>query len=1047
MPNTSTSVPIQPISANLLAALASCLIVALPLPALAGKGVEVRETYREMTTYPFSDPDPVADPRAPIYPYFRFDGFTNKPVKKKWKVVELENDYIKLTIMPEIGGKIWSAIDKKTGKPFIYENGVVKFRDIAMRGPWTSGGIESNFGIMGHAPSTSSPVDYAVVKKPDGSVSCVIGTLDLLTQSRWRVDINLPKDKAYFTTSPTWQNTTPREEPYYMWMNAGIKVAGKLQYEFSGQSFLGHDGDSNAWPRASQNGKDISQYEQNDFGGYKSYHVFGKYSEYFGAYWMNEDFGMGHYAPRGDVVGRKIWIWGLSQQGMIWERMLTDSTGQYSEIQSGRLFNQTSVKSTFTPFKHKGFAPYSTDSWSEYWFPVSRIKGYVKVNNYGALNLTRDGGQPKVYFYALQQIDDELRVSLGGKTIYTRALHLKPGEVFSDQLPEAAASQEPAVTLGGSKLVYDPAPEANVLARPVDAPVDFDWNTAYGLYLQGKEHSRARNYVQAEEKINASLKKDPNFLPSLVELAALQYRALRYDAALATVRRALAIDTYDAAANFNYGLINRQLGKRADAMDGFDIAALDPAYRGAAMTERAKMHLQAGDPLNALDYAQRALVSNQHNLEAMQVLAAVYRLRGDEAQASKVLKTVLELDPLSHFAHAEQYLWHPGAATQSRLESFVRNEFPEQTYVELADWYWQNGLRDSALKMLSIAPRGAEVMYREAYLADKPLDLKRIDFHDVRPFRAETRDILVGLIAKNDDWRLKYHLALIEWFRNNVDEAKRLFQQIGDRPDVAAFYASRAKLFTENADADLEKARQLDPEQWRYVKALGDRYLERGANERALAIVEPFYRRHPSYILGMQYGKALIRNGRFAEADALFATLDIIPFEGATEGVVLHRESKLMQAAKAIQQRQFDLALKMIDAAREWPLNLGVGKGYAPDVDERLEDWMSYVSLRGLGDEAKASEKLAKVLAFMPKVENTVRNFEPANQVVSAWALDAAGKKAEAAQVIKGWQSKEPEEGLYRWCLAVYEHNRPSEENGAANNSMARVVNELLRAQ
>lgn len=1047
MTNKPTPAYIQPIPASTLAMLISCLIAGAPLPAFAGKPVQVRETVREMTTYPFSDPDPVADPKAPIYPYFRFDGFTSTPVKKKWKVVELENDYIKITVMPEIGGKIWSAVDKKTGKAFIYENEVVKFRDIAMRGPWTSGGIESNFGIMGHAPSTSTPVDYVVLKKPDGSVSCVIGGLDLLTQSRWRVDINLPKDKAYFTTSPSWHNPTPREEPYYMWMNAGIKVSGKLRYQFPGQSFVGHDGDINAWPIDQQNGKDMSLYDQNDFGGYKSYHVFGKYSDYFGAYWQDEDFGMGHFAPRGDVVGRKIWIWGLSQQGMIWEKMLTDTNGQYSEIQSGRLFNQTSDKSAFTPFKHKGFAPYATDSWSEYWFPVSRIKGYVKVNNFGALNLTDEGGQPKVHFYALQRIDDELRVSHGGKTVYTRRLRLKPGEVFSDRLPAAPAGQTPTVTLGGTKLVYSGAQQSDQLERPVTSPANFNWDSAYGLYLQGKEHSRARNYVLAEEKINASVNKDPHFMPALVELAALQYRALRYDAALASARRALAIDTYDAAANLNYGLINRKLGKRSDALDGFDVAALDPAYRGAAMTESAKMHLEGGDALNALAFAQRALVANQHNLEALQVQAAAHRLRGDAAAAGKVHQAILALDPLNHFAYAEQYLWRPTPAARARLAAFVRNEFPEQTYVELADWYVQQGMRDAALKLLALAPRGAEVMYREAYLGNKPLDFKRVDFHAIRPFRAETRDILLSLIATNQDWRLKYHLALIEWFRNNVDAAKRLFRQIGDQPDVAAFYASRAKLFPDNAEADLEKARTLDPQQWRYVKALGERYLERGDNARALAIVEPFYRQQPGYIIGMQYGKALIRNARFADADALFTTLDIIPFEGAIEGVALHRESKLMQAAKAIGERRFDDALAFVEAARVWPLNLGVGKGYGPDVDERLEDWLSYVSLLAKGEPVKAQEKLSAVLAFVPKIENTVRNFEPANQLISAWALSAAGRKAEAPNVIAEWRAREPKEKIYGWCQAVYETGRPSDEHGAANNGMARVINELLRAR
>lgn len=67
------------------------------------------------------------------------------------------------------------AVEKSTGKEFIYFNHVVKFPDVAMRGAWTSGGIEFNFGIFGHTPSCSSPVDYLTRENADGSTSCFVG--------------------------------------------------------------------------------------------------------------------------------------------------------------------------------------------------------------------------------------------------------------------------------------------------------------------------------------------------------------------------------------------------------------------------------------------------------------------------------------------------------------------------------------------------------------------------------------------------------------------------------------------------------------------------------------------------------------------------------------------------------------------------------------------------------------------------------------------------------------------------------------------------------
>ena len=108
-----------------------------------------------------------------------------------------------------------------------------------MRGPWTSGGVEGNYGIIGHTPNCATPVDYTTIKREDGSVSCVIGVLDLLTRTSWKLDINLPKDKAYFTTNSFWFNSTEFEQPYYTWMNTGIKAAGNLQFIYPGKNYLG----------------------------------------------------------------------------------------------------------------------------------------------------------------------------------------------------------------------------------------------------------------------------------------------------------------------------------------------------------------------------------------------------------------------------------------------------------------------------------------------------------------------------------------------------------------------------------------------------------------------------------------------------------------------------------------------------------------------------------------------------------------------------------------------------------------------------------------
>ncbi len=451
----------------------------------------LKEYKKVFRTYGFSDPDPVVK-MGPIYPYYRFDGYTDVPSDKEWNVVELENDYIKVMILPEIGGKIWGAWEKTSGRPFLYYNQVVKFRDVAMRGPWTSGGIEANYGIIGHTPNCATPVDFLTEKKDDGSVSCYIGTLDLLTQTYWMIEINLPKDKAYFTTRSFWHNGSGMDQPYYTWMNTGIKAAGNLEFIYPGTKYIGHEGEYAEWNINKANGKDISFYEQNNFGEYKSYHVFGKYTDFFGAYWHRDNFGMARYSPHDEKAGKKIWIWGLSSQGMIWEKLLTDTDGQYVEVQSGRMFNQASPGSTFTPFKHTGFTPATSDNWTEHWFPVMNTGGFVKANEFGALNVRVRNGFLRIDLSGLQNMKETLRILEGDRVLYSKEVEIKPLTVFSDSMAFQGNTNRLTVTLGTHKMQYKTDPNDAVLSRPVDTPANFEWNSVYGLYIQAK-----RRYASA----------------------------------------------------------------------------------------------------------------------------------------------------------------------------------------------------------------------------------------------------------------------------------------------------------------------------------------------------------------------------------------------------------------------------------------------------------------------------------------------------------------------------------------------------------------------
>jgi tetratricopeptide (TPR) repeat protein len=1007
----------------------------------------IKEYKKVFTTYPFSDPDPIPKPDTKIYPYYRFDGFTDKPVQKEWKVIELENDYIKLMILPEVGGKVWSAIEKSTGKDFVYNNHVIKFRDIAMRGPWTSGGVEGNYGIIGHTPNCATPVDYTTITKADGSVSCVIGVLDLLTRTSWKLDINLPKDKAYFTTNSFWFNSTEFEQPYYTWMNTGIKASGNLQFIYPGQSYIGHNGEHNSWPIDKENGKDLSFYKNNDFGGYKSYHVFGKYNDFFGGYYHDEDFGMGRYGNHDDKPGKKIWIWGLSQQGMIWEKLLTDTDGQYVEVQSGRLFNQASENSIYTPFKQRCFAPYQTDSWTEYWFPVKQTKGFVKANNYGAVNVKNENGWLKIYFSPLQKLNEKIEVFDNDKKIYSKDISVNTLEIFKDSIQIAVDQNKLRFVLGDNKLVWNAAPEDGNLSRPLEIPKDFDNNSVYGLYLQGKNYSSFKDYIKAEEYLNACLKKDPNYAPALSDLASLQIRKFQYKEAVASASKALAINTYDPAANYNYALAQLHLGNITDAKDGFDIAASSAEYRSAAYTALAKLYFQENDLPKAIEYAAKSLQNNQSNLEGLQLLAVIYRVQNNTAKANEILNTLNTVDPLNHFVGFEKFLWENSTTAKQHFASLIQNEMPEQTYLELGIWYQHLGRNDEALKVFSMTAPSAEIIYWKAFLENKSVDLSKIQPGISFPFRAETAAILEDLIKANDQWQLKYHLALIEWNRDNLSKAKELFTQCGNKPTDPAFYAAKASLFKDDSQlviSSLQQAIKLDNQGWRYHKLLAEHYIILKQYDKALAVAAPFYKKHKeNYLIGMLYAKTLLLNKKYVEADAFLTKLEILPFEGATLGRQLYHEAKLMQAVTEIKNKQYKRALKFIADAKLWPQNLGVGKPYDADIDERLEDWLDYQCYTSLGDTETANKSLQKIIAFNPKIDNTVINFLPANQLISAWAIEKTSSAKEAEKWLQNQASLYPTNKIVQWCLQVYTKKQSDILTADEKDGEVRIIEKL----
>ncbi|MDR1602144.1 MAG: DUF5107 domain-containing protein [Tannerella sp.] len=927
----------------------SIILIAL-LPVSCGKRATVSEETVELTTYPYGDPDVTPRPESAFYPYFKYDGYAHQGEPQSWETVVLENDYIRVTVIPAIGGKIWGAVEKSAGKEFIYYNHAVKFRNIAMRGPWTSGGVELNFGIIGHAPTTASPVDYVTRQNDDGSASCFVSAFDLITRTWWQVEINLHPDKAFFTTSTVWRNTTPFPRPYYHWMNAGYRAADDLTFIFPGQYYTGHGGDVHSWP-LDEEGRDLSRYAAHAFGGAKSMHVMGNYNGFYGAYYENDRFGSVHYSPFNDKLGMKIFLWGLSRSGMIWEDLLTDTDGQYVELQSGRLYNQAVTESGFTPFRQYAFAPCATDTWTEYWYPVKETGGMVKANDMGALNVVRTGREVTFSFSPVQRIDDELTVYAGENRIFSERLSLDVLQTWQKTVALKDAAGPLKVVLGDERLVYSEAPADNHLARPVTSPAGVNYQSAYGLYLQGQLAMNENRYGDAVKLLKQSLAIEPYALHALRDLGFIYCWRGRFDQADSCARLILSVNAYDPDGNFLYGLANSRLGNTVDAIDGFKVAALSPALRPASYLCLSKESAKKQQWTQALQYAGQSIASGTNAGEARQLQALALRKSGKSADVREIIVHIERDEPLNHYARFEKYLLTGADSDQKEFLKYIRCELPHETFMEMAGWYESLNCTDEALRLYALAPDYPVALYRSAYLLFRQGDnrcdsllrkAESLPVGMVFPFRTETVPALEWAAGKSGKWVNRYYLAILYDFLGEDEKASKFWEQCADTPGDAVFYQARAQFRTgEERLKDLLRAESME-KSWRTGLALIRHYQETKQYDAMYEKAKEYATAYPGNdMIGLKYAAAMLQQKKYRECTGYLSRLNVLPNEGAYEGRTVYRKAWLFSALENVQAGKYREAVSDVEQSKLWPEHLGVGKPYDEDIDLSVENFIT----------------------------------------------------------------------------------------------------------
>ncbi|MCK5702135.1 MAG: DUF5107 domain-containing protein, partial [Cyclobacteriaceae bacterium] len=419
-----------------------------------------------------------------------------------------------------------------------------------------------------------------------------------------------------------------------------------------------------------------------------------------GGYYHDSKFGFGHWSPYEEIPGQKLWLWALSRDGGIWEDLLTDTDGQYIEFQAGRLLNQHSGGHK-NPIRQVGFSPYSSDTWSEAWFPIKEIDGMASASPYAVLNVTKSDGTIGIGINALQNLNDTLFVKVGNMTVSKELLVMKPMDVFTKSIP-IKSSKDFEIIVGDKKLYYTSKQDSLIIKRPFKISEELQVSKRQQLINDGEDAMNFRKYEKANKIYSDLLKDDSSDKEALLALSELHHRKGEYDKSLHFSSLALMQNTYDGKANYLAGISYRKKEDFVNALESFGWAARSMEFRSTAYAQMAEIYVRLSSYEKAVDYAQKSLDYNKYNITAREVKITASRLVGNETE--NLIRELQEIDPLNHLAGYEAYVVEKSDIKKDDFSKRITNEFPEETYLELALFYHSLGLTSEAANVISDGP-------------------------------------------------------------------------------------------------------------------------------------------------------------------------------------------------------------------------------------------------------------------------------------------------------------------------------------------------------
>lgn len=975
--------------------------------------VNVREIEMKIPTYSTGADDP-SPPlwNLRVYPYPMQTDITREKTVKAYRVIELENDYIKLLILPDVGGRILAAFDKTNDNfDFIYHNHVIKPGLVALRGAWLSGGIEWNFPTLGHTVNTFSPVNSKILKNSDGSVTCVVGTEEWVRRMKWEVFITLFPKRSYFKTRIRLFNRTLTHNNGYFWVNAATHAWPDTRVVFppADYTYAGRRRNPRPWPI--YEGKDVSWVKNTPYA-----HDFfcGSPGDFNGAYNYEKDNGTAHYALRFESPGKKFWTWGTAPSGAIWEDLLTDEDGQYIEIQAGRLPTQGDTWI---------FEPHLLEEWDEWWYPLKGMHGFVKANPDAAVNLEREEDSVFIALNVTKTFQDaEIRLFLSDTLVFSEKLDISPEKIYKKRLPskESTGIYRLEFLNKEGRTIIDYSTEKQEIPPPEVQPdfPDVKSQSAEAAFLRGYYSIKHWNFEGAMNNFKEALEINPGLVPAMRWLGILYYKTGRIAEALDLFDRVLKKDEDDHTARYYRALSKKRLGIDLRLKDDLHTLSRRAAYRHLAPYVLAALEIEDENYSDASALLKKAIRNNPDNIKARVMRAAVERHLGHEKEAGILIEEVLREDPISPLALVEK-MWLTGESEIDLLRA------DPEYYLEVAADYMEMNLFDDALRTLGFGCEkdGARehpiVNYYIGYLNDKLGDKDaaqkyfkkatacRPDY--IFPFRIETESVLKLALTYNlSDWKAHYYLGNLLSAKLRWEEGLECFEKAARySPEFPVLFRNLGEIYWkkqknfEMAEKMYEKAVFYSSDDFRLYVALDELY----AINRKHAEREKLYRKAP-FDVKNNFNYVLKRAQYYLDTDQPTQALEILrthtflPWEGWTRAREVYVLCLLKRAHSYMKNVQYKKALRDYFAAMEYPENLGTGKPSHPVFIR--ENYYIGLSYEKLGKKDIAGR-------YFRETEKEKTGVVSLNRYYKALALRKLGKIQEAERLLAEMKARSEE--------------------------------------